>query len=296
MMNTSNEINNHRSLAAGNFWRILKQNKATMISLFVLILFFGTAIFADKIAPFDPLKTSIETFESPSRKFLFGTDDLGRDIFSGVLHGAQTSILVGVSVAFLSGLIGVFVGAIAGYAGGIWDDFLMRLTELFLIPPQFFLALIIAALFGSSLLNIILILTITSWTTMARLVRAEVLSLKERSFIEASKAMGASPARILFHEILPNAFPLIITKMILMVGGVILIEAGLEFVGLGDANQISWGYMLHNGQHFIRDGWWIIAFPSLALAALVLALNIVGDSLNSALNPKTHSVYIDKAI
>ena len=267
-------------------WRVLKHNKTAMIGVFVLILFFGAAVFADQIAPFDPLKTSNETFQSPSRKFLFGTDDLGRDIFSGVIHGAQTSILVGVSVALMSGLIGVFVGAVAGYSGGVWDDFLMRLTELFLIPPQFFLALVIAALFGSTLLNLILILTFTGWTTMARLVRAEVLSLKERSFVEASKAMGASPARILFHDILPNASPLIITKMVLMVGGVILLEAGLEFVGIGDANHISWGYMLHNGQHFIRDGWWIIAFPSLALAALVLALNVVGDWLNSALNPK----------
>lgn len=296
MTRANNEISSQKSLTAGNFWRIFKQNKVAIFGAFVLILFFGAAIFADQIAPFDPLKTSNETFQSPSRKFIFGTDDLGRDVFSGVIYGAQTSILVGVSVALLSGLIGVFVGAIAGYAGGVWDDFLMRLTELFLIPPQFFLALIIAALFGSSLFNLILILTITSWTTMARLVRAEVLSLKERSFVEASKAMGASPARILLHEILPNAFPLIITKMILMVGGVILLEAGLEFVGLGDANQISWGYMLHNGQHFIRDGWWLIAFPSLALAALVLALNIVGDALNSALNPKTRGANLDKAV
>jgi len=262
----------------------------------VLVLFFGAAIFADQIAPYDPLKTSNETFQSPSPKFLFGTDDLGRDVFSGVIYGAQTSILVGISVALLSGIIGVMVGAVAGFAGGVWDDLLMRLTELFLIPPQFFLALVIAALFGSSVFNIILILTVTGWTTMARLVRAEVLSLKERSFVEASKAMGASPTRILFHDILPNASPLIITKMVLTVGGVILIEAGLEFVGLGDANHISWGYMLHNGQHFIRDGWWIIAFPSLALAALVLSLNIVGDALNSALNPKTRSAYIDKAV
>ncbi|CAN5824957.1 ABC transporter permease [soil metagenome] len=295
-MTISNKIKSQNTLVTGNFWRVLKHNKAAMIGVFVLILFFGAAIFADRIAPYDPLKTSNETFQSPSPKFLFGTDDLGRDIFSGVIHGAQTSILIGVSVALLSGLIGVFIGAIAGYAGGVWDDFLMRLTELFLIPPQFFLALVIAALFGSTLFNLILILTITSWTTMARLVRAEVLSLKERSFVEASKAMGASPTRILFHEILPNAFPLIITKMILMVGGVILLEAGLEFVGLGDASHISWGYMLHNGQHFIRDGWWIIAFPSLALAALVLALNVVGDELKSALNPKTRSAYIDKAV
>jgi peptide/nickel transport system permease protein len=277
-------------------WRIFKHNKAAIISVFVLIIFFGAAIFADQIAPFDPLKTSNETFNLPSTKFLFGTDDLGRDVFSGVIYGARTSILIGVSVAFLSGVIGVFVGAVAAYAGGVWDDLLMRLTELFLIPPQFFLALVIAALFGSSLFNLILILTITNWTTMARLVRAEVLSLKERSFVEASKALGASPARTLFHEILPNALPLIITKIVLTIGNIILIEAGLEFVGLGDPNHISWGYMLHNGQHFIRDGWWIIAFPSLALAALVLSLNIIGDALNSALNPKTRGANIDKAV
>jgi len=295
-MKTDNENKNRRPHSAGNFRRVLKHNKAVIIGVFVLIAFLGAAIFADKLAPFDPQKTSSETFQSPSRKFLFGTDDLGRDVFSGVLYGAQTSILIGISVALLSGLIGILVGSVAGYAGGVWDDFLMRLTELFLIPPQFFLALIIAALFGSSLFNLILILTVTNWTTMARLVRAEVLSLKERPFVEASRAMGASPSRILFHDILPNAFPLIITKIILMVGGVILLEAGLEFVGLGDANRISWGYMLHNGQHFIRDGWWIIAFPSLALAALVLSLNVVGDALNSALNPKTRSAYIDKAV
>ena len=297
-MKINNEINNRYPLPvpAGNFRRVLKHNKAAMIGAIVLIVFFVAAIFADEFAPFDPQKTSSETFQSPSRKFLFGTDDLGRDVFSGVIYGAQTSILIGVSVALLSGLIGIFVGSVAGYAGGVWDDFLMRLTELFLIPPQFFLALIIAALFGSSLFNLMLILTFTYWTTTARLVRAEVLSLKARPFVEAAKVAGASDARILFHEILPNALPLIITQMTLMVGGVILLEAALDFIGLGDANHISWGFMLHNGQHFIRDAWWIIVFPSLALAALVLSLNVVGDALNSALNPKTRSAYIDTAV
>ena len=261
-----------------------------MAGVIVLMAFIGATIFAGALAPFDPMKTSNDTFHPPSRQFLFGTDDLGRDIFSGVVYGAQTSILIGVTVALLSGLIGVFVGSTAGYAGGLWDDLLMRITELFLIPPQFFLALIIAALFGSSLINLILILALTNWTTTARLVRAEVLSIKERPFIEASRAMGASPTRILLHDILPNAFPLIITKVILTVGGVILLEAALSFIGIGDANHISWGYMLHNGQHFIRDGWWIIAFPSLALASLVLALNVVGDAFNAALNPRaSHS-------
>ncbi|MBA3441688.1 MAG: ABC transporter permease, partial [Pyrinomonadaceae bacterium] len=133
-------------------------------------------------------------------------------------------------------------------------------------------------------------------TTTARLVRAEVLSLKERSFVEASRAMGASHTRILFHTILPNAIPLIITNVTLMVGGVILLEAALDFIGIGDTNRISWGAMLHNGQHFIRDGWWMVAFPSLALALLVLAINIVGDALNVALDPKARAAHLDKAV
>jgi peptide/nickel transport system permease protein len=270
------------------------QNKLALAGLFVLIIFLLIAIFADFIAPFDPLKTSAATFHSPSAKFLFGTDDLGRDIFSGVVHGARTSILIGVIVTILSTIIGVSVGAVAGYAGGFWDDFLMRVTELFLVPPRFFLALVIVALFGSTFFYLIIILSLTYWTTMARIVRAEVLSLKERDFVEASRALGASHRRILFHEILPNAFPIIITKMMLMVGRVIILQAGLEFIGIGDTTRINWGYMLYNGQQFIRDGWWMIIFPTIALALLVISLNIVGDWLNVLLNPQARSAQLNK--
>lgn len=254
--------------------------------MLLLAAFVFVAIFAHNVAPFDPYKTSNYTFQPPSWRHPFGTDDLGRDILSGVIHGARTSITVGVSVTLLSGFIGMLIGSVAGYAGGFWDDLLMRVTELFLIPPKFFLALVVAALFGSSLFNLILILTLTYWTTIARLVRAEVLSLKQRPYVEAARASGASHTRILFHEILPNALPVIITNTTLMVGGVILLEAALDFIGIGDADHISWGAMLHNGQHFIRDGWWMVVFPSLALALLVVALNIVGDTLNVELNPK----------
>jgi len=295
-MTRTEENSFNRLLSRQIVGRALGHNRAAMAGMIVLLLFLVITIFADRIAPYDPLKTSNETLQSPSQKFVFGTDDLGRDVFSGVIHGARTSILIGVSVALFGGLIGIFVGSVAGYAGGLFDDLLMRLTELFLIPPQFFIALIVAALFGSSLLNLILILAFTNWTTTARLVRAEVLSIKERPFIEASRAMGASPLRILLHDILPNAFPVIITKMILTIGGVILLEAGLSFIGIGDAKHISWGYMLHNGQHFIRDAWWMIAFPSFALALLVLALNVVGDAVNTSLNPKARSAYFDKPV
>lgn len=267
-------------------WHSLRRSKAAVAGAAVLALFFCAAAFAGRIAPRDPQKTSAHTLRPPSSEFWFGTDDLGRDVFSGVVHGARTSIAIGLTVALMSGLIGVLVGSAAGYAGGLLDDVLMRVTEAFLVPPRFFLALVVAALFGSTYWNLVLVLSVIYWPLTARLVRAEVMSLRERSFVEAARAVGAGHARILFREILPNALPLIVTKVVLMVGGVILVEAGLEFIGLGDANRMSWGYMLHNGQHFIRDAWWMLLFPTLAVSSLVLALNVVGDALNRALDPK----------
>jgi len=276
-------------------WRILKFRPLVLAAVALLAFFVFAAIFANQIATHDPHATSAASLHPPSAAYLFGTDDLGRDIFSGVVHGARVSLAIGVTVAVLSGLIGVLVGLTAGYAGGLIDDFLMRLTELFLIPPRFFLALVIAALFGSTFFTLIVVLSVTYWPGTARLVRAEVMSLKERSFVEAARAMGASPARILFHTILPNALPIIITNVVLMIGGVILVEAALEFIGLGDSNYVSWGYMLHNGEHFIRDAWWVMFFPALAVSLLVLALNTLGDALNRALDPKARIEHFDKS-
>ncbi len=273
-----------------------RRNTLASIAVIMLAVFAGFAVFADLIAPHDPFKSTDETFQPPSFQHVFGTDDLGRDVFSGVIYGARTSIIIGISVSVLSGLIGVIVGSTAGFAGGYLDDLLMRLTELILIPPRFFLALVIAALFGSSMVNLIVILTLTYWTTTARLVRSEVLSLKERPFVEASRAMGAREARILFREIIPNAMPVIVTNVTLMVGSVILLEAALDFIGISDGNRISWGAMLHNGQHFIRDGWWMIVFPSLALTLLVISVNVLADMLNNWLDPKSRSMQFNQSI
>jgi len=267
--------------------RLINRDRLTAISLIVLGLFLFSAVFADVIVPFDPTKITNDTFRPPSWPYLFGTDDLGRDVLSEIIYGARTSILFGIVVSLISGSIGVIIGATAGYVGGFLDDVLMRFTEFILIPPRFFLALVMAALFGTHLIYVVVILSFTYWTTMARLVRAEVLSLKERPFVEAAKALGASPSRILLFHILPNTLPVIITQAMLTVGSVILLQAALDFIGIGDADRISWGSMLHNGQHFIRDGWWMVVFPSLALALVVLSINILGDALNTALNPKT---------
>ncbi|MBA2731539.1 MAG: ABC transporter permease, partial [Acidobacteria bacterium] len=206
-----NDRTNERPRETWDVWQSLKRNRLTVACFVLLALFIFVAVFAGSLAPRDPQKTSGETFRPPSFQFLFGTDDLGRDVFSGVVRGARTSMLIGVTVALLSTLFGVLVGLTAGYAGGIIDELLMRITELFLIPPRFFLALIVAALFGSTLFILILVLSVTYWPGTARLIRAEVLSIRERSFVEAARAMGAGPVRIVLREILPNTLPIIVT-------------------------------------------------------------------------------------
>jgi peptide/nickel transport system permease protein len=285
---TSHTIESERE--ALSVWRRISQSNAALVGLLLLGLFLFAALLADVLGPRDPMKASTETFRPPSKEFLFGTDDLGRDVFSGVIHGARTSVSIGISVALMSGFLGVLIGLVSGYSGGLVDDVLMRLTELFLVPPRFFLAIVIIAIFGSSFFTLIVVLSATFWPMTARVVRAEVMSIKRRGFVEAARAGGAGSSRIMFREILPNAMPVIVTTIALKVGAIILLEAGLEFLGLGDASHMSWGYMLHNGQHFMRDAWWMIAFPGLAVSLLVLALNLIGDELNRMLNPKLRRV------
>lgn len=262
------------------------RSRTALAAVIMIAAYLVLAVFADQIAPRDPLKTTSATLEPPSRQFPFGTDDLGRDLFSGVVHGARTSLTIGVTVALLSGLLGLIIGLTAGYCGGWVDELLMRVTELFLTPPRFFLALTLAALFGSSMANLILILSLTFWPLTARIMRAEAASLREREFILAARAVGASDWRILRRELLPHLLPLFITSAAVRVGTVILVEAGLEFLGLGDQTRVTWGYLLHNGQHFMRDAWWTVVFPVIALSLLLVALNLAGDELNRTLDPR----------
>jgi peptide/nickel transport system permease protein len=261
-------------------------SRTLLAGLAVLAFYLCLAVLAEHIAPRAAWQTSLYTLQPPSREFPFGTDDLGRDVFSGVIHGAQTSLLVGVSVAVLSSLLGLLVGLVAGYFGGLADEVLMRLTELFLAPPRLLLALVLAALFGASSGNLILVLSLTFWPVTARLLRAEVLSLKERGFVEAARALGAGHGWLLRRTLLPHLLPLLLVTTVLRVGSAILTEAGLEFLGLGAQSRISWGYLLHNGQNFMRDAWWLVVFPILALSLLLAALNLVGDELNRVLSPR----------
>lgn len=195
--------------------------------------------------------------------------------------------MVGFCAVLTSTAIGITVGATAGYFGGVFDNVMMRVTEMFQILPQFFLAIVIVALFGSSIWIVILVIGVLSWPVTARLLRAEFLSLRGREFVDAARGLGMSDRDIILREILPNALPPIIVNAALQISSAILLETSLAFLGLGDPNVMSWGTMLHNAQDFFGRAWWMAAFPGMALFLTTLSLNLVGDGINDALNPKS---------
>ena len=238
------------------------------------------ALAAPQLAPAGPFTSVGPPFQPPSLQFWLGTDDLGRDLLAGVIFGARTSLIVGASVAGLALVAGLVIGLISGFAGGWLDDVLMRLTELFQVLPRFFLAIAVAALFENSLTYLVLILALTSWSGLARITRSEVLSLRERDFVLGARAVGVKPADILWRHILPNAIEPLLAATALIVSSAILTEAGLSFLGLGDPNTISWGYLLYNAQPFIRRAWWLPVFPGLAIVITVLGLSLVLDRLH----------------
>ncbi|REK19887.1 MAG: ABC transporter permease [Actinobacteria bacterium] len=250
-----------------------------IVTLIVLLV----AIFADVLAPYDPLSPIGPSLSPPTREHLMGTDALGRDLLSGVIHGARTSMVIALSVGAVAMVIGVLVGGISGYAGGRLDDILMRFTEIVQVLPRFFLAILAVAFFGPGLLTLILVLGLTSWVILARVIRAEVLSLRAREFVDSALTQGARGSRVLFREILPNAIPVGIIYLALLLAFIILIEASLGFLGLGDPNAISWGFLAGQAQQFLRVAWWLSVFPGLAITATVLGLNLLGDGLTDAL-------------
>ena len=269
-----------------SFWERFRRQPAAIAGSLLVLALVLVALAADRIAPYDPFATSDEVLRPPSAAHPLGTDDLGRDLFSAVVYGARASLLVGLVVASTATAIGVAVGGVAGYAGGLVDDGLMRLTELFQVVPRFFLALIAVALFGSSIWLIVLLLGLTYWPGTARLLRAQVLTLRTRDYVLAARALGVRESRILLRHVLPGALPPVITQAALHVGGAILIEAGLSFLGLGDRSMVSWGALLNDAQQFVRVAWWMSAFPGLAITLTVLGLNLMVDGLNEAWDPR----------
>jgi peptide/nickel transport system permease protein len=270
-----------------NFWKIFKQNKLGVVGLIILLIFVFLAIFAPLLARFPSLTTGAgEAFLNPSFKHLLGTDNLGRDLYSELLFGARITLIVSFIAVITSTVVGVLFGSIAGYYGGIIDSILMRITEIFLVIPPIFLALVLVAIFGANITNMIIVISVLSWPQTARLVRAEILSLKERPYCKAAIATGASDFKIIFSELVPNTMTTIIVNLSLTQATAILIESALSFLGFGDSSMVSWGLMLNNAQEFFRQSWFMVFFPGMSIFLVVLSLNLVGEGLNDVFNPR----------
>lgn len=267
-------------------FRRFARSRPGLVGLTIVLLLIAGAVAAPLLGASDPLQTSPAAFRPPGTQWLLGTDNLGRDLWSGVVYGARVSLVVGVLAALLSAIVGIAIGTVAGFAGGRVDAWLMRGAELFQTIPQFFLALIVVALIGRGLEKIIVVLGLLGWPLTARLIRAEFLSLKEREFVEAAHALGMSASRIAVRVILPNALPPAVVATSLGVAEAILLEAGLSFFGLGDPNLVSWGLMLQNAQGYLRRAWWMAVFPGVAIFLAVFGFNLLGDGLNDAMNPR----------
>jgi peptide/nickel transport system permease protein len=234
----------------------------------------------------NPWAVAGRPFEPPGGAFLLGTDMLGRDVGAMLLHGTRFSLIIGVGSMLAAVAIGITLGALAGYAGGWVDDLLMRITEFFQILPNLVLILVLVAFMGPSVTSVIVGIGVVSWPNVARIMRAEVMSLRHREYVEAARTIGQRPLKILVSQILPNAMPPVIVVGSLMVASAILSESALSFLGLGDPKVMTWGYMIGISREFLRNAWWISLFPGLAIIAAVLAINFVGDGLAAALNPR----------
>lgn len=272
----------------GEIWKRLKRSKLALVGMAIILILIMSAIFANVIAPYDYAKQNLkETFQSPSWKHICGTDEFGRDIFSRIIYGSRISLEVGFIAVSISVIIGGILGAISGFYGGVLDNVIMRFMDILLAIPQILLAISIVAALGPGITNLMLATGISSIPSYARIVRASVLSVKDQEFVEAAKAAGSSNVRIIFKHIIPNSLAPIIVQATLGVGIAILTAAGLSFIGLGiQPPAPEWGSMLSGGRGYIRDYAHMTIFPGLAIAITIFGLNVFGDGLRDALDPK----------
>lgn len=265
-----------------------KKNKLALSAAIVLLFIALLAIFAPLLAPYNPQDLGSIALTPPSRAHIFGTDDLGRDIFSRAIYGAQISLTVGIVAVLIAVTLGSLFGSAAGYFGGIVDAIVMRFTDIMLAFPSIFLILTVQIMFKPNIYNVMAVIGLTSWMGVCRLVRAEFLSIKERPYIEAARAIGASDARIIFLHILPNAAPPIIVAATLGIAGAILTESALSFLGLGvQPPYSSWGNMLEDSQAYLRDAPWMAIIPGCLILITIFCIYLVGEGIREAENPKS---------
>jgi peptide/nickel transport system permease protein len=271
-------------------WIVFRQNKAAVFGLILLIALTLLVVVGPYIYKVDPF----EIIQSPhmppgSEDVPLGSDYLGRDILAGIIHGGRPTMLVGASAAMIAAMIGISIGAISGYFGGRIDGTLGRVTEFFQVLPALLFAMVLITLFGPRLLTVTIAIGVVAWTGMARLTRAEFLRIRQLDYVRSARSIGASNLRIMLKTILPNALPPIIVAGTLAAGSAILAEASLSFLGLSDRNVMSWGLMIGSSRQYLREAWWAVTFPGLAIFSTVLAISLVGDGLNDAFNPKLRS-------
>jgi peptide/nickel transport system permease protein len=266
------------------------RNVPALIGLVVLVLVIVLAALAPVLFPSGPFEMAGRPFTAPFTDSLLGTDQMGRDLAAGVFYGARVTLQIGISATVIAVLLGVSIGGIAGYFGGWLDSFLMRVTEIFQTIPFFLFAILLVAILTPTLGSVVFAIAVVSWPPMARLVRSEFLSMRNREFVQACVSMGMSHQQIIFKHVLPNTLSPIIVTGSLMVATAILIESGLSFLGLTDPNVMSWGFIIGSGRTVLRTAWWVCAVPGIAILLTVMAINLVGEGLNDALNPRLKNV------
>lgn len=270
------------------FLETLRRNPAVLLSLAVVIAWIVLALLAPTIAPADPLQQNVSNrLQAPGAGAWMGTDELGRDVFTRVLYGGRITIPAALIVVIVVSIVGSLAGALAGYVGGIWDELLMRLTDLFMAFPTIILAMAITAALGADIRNAVLALIVVRWPNYGRLTRGLILETKSKEFVEATRSLGATHTHILMRTLLPNAISPTLVYASLDIGNAILLFAGLSFLGLGpEPSSPEWGRMVSIGIDFF-DQWWMWLFPGLAIASLVMAFNFIGDGLRDILDPRT---------
>lgn len=274
------------------FWRPFVKSGMGPIGLAILIFVALCAIFAPVIAPEGPFKLGGPRLAPPGTEgFPLGTDHLGRSMLAQLVFGARVSLTIGLVAALISLVVGVLVGSIAGYYGGFVDLLLSRITDMFLIIPAFFLIIVVVATIGSGIMYVTIVIGLTAWPTSARLMRSQAISLRDRTFVQALRALGESNPRILTRHVVPNGIQPLIANTTLDIAGAILIEAGLSFIGLGDPNKATWGRMIFDGRTSITVAWWASILPGIAIMFTVLGFYLVGDGISYVLSPRTRKVH-----
>jgi peptide/nickel transport system permease protein len=280
----SRTVTRHRRRNPDAVWRVYFR-KPIVRTLLPILAFMIVVSLVGPLVTGDPFATDNPPFVPPDAQYPLGTDNLGRDYLPRVLMGGQISLLVGFSVALVCLTLALIVGGIAGYYGGLMDTILVKISEFFQVIPGIVLALVAASILGANVVLIVVILSLTMWPAVARIVRAEAMRISQLGYVESQRAAGFRSLRMLWSDVLPNAMPPVLVATTMTVARAILAESGLSFLGIGDANRPSWGALLNQAQPYISTAWWLAFFPGVCIFLVVLAINLLGDALNDALNP-----------